>query len=83
MWSLGVVGLLGGDRIKRLEVTAESGEWGLNRVLGIFLHTVFFRFHTTFERYYGIIFNICDNQLHFTDEKTEAQRNEGTPKGRE
>ena len=83
MWSLGVVGLTGGDRIKGLNVVAESGEWGLNRVLGIFLYAIFFSFHTTFERYYGIIFNICDNQLHFTDEKTEAQRNEGTPKGRE
>ena len=83
MWSLGIVGLTGGDKIKRLDVVAESGEWGLNRVLGIFLHAIFFSFHTMFERYYGIIFNICDNQFHFTDEKTEAQRNEGTPKGRE
>ena len=83
MWSLGVVGLMEGDRIKRLDVVAEIGEWGLNRVLGIFLHAISFSFHTTFEKYYGIIFNICDNQLHFTDEKTEAQRNEGTPKGRE
>lgn len=65
-------------------MVAEIGEWGLNRVLGK-PYTPFPSSHTQrSEKYYGIIFNICDNQLHFTDEKTEYQRNvEGTPKGRE